>query len=1047
MKKIISLVLTLAILVTMFSLSFVNASAETSNPYSDAAMQLDKDYAYDGELGAIYSSDKTVFKLWSPNAEKVVLNLYTTGSDKEEGAKKIKSVDMVKLLDNEKFTGVWQIEEKGDLNGVFYTYSITQNNSILGTGADVTIETQDIYSKAVGVNGNRSMVVDLSDTDPDNWDKDNHVFVENQTDASIWEVQVKDFSYNENSGVSKEHRGKFLAFTENGTTLEGKGSIPTCVDYLKTLGITHVQINPFYDFATIDESSGDDTQFNWGYDPKNYGTPEGSYSTNPYDGYTRIKECKEMIQALHNAGIGVIMDVVYNHTYSIDSSFTASVPEYYYRLNADGSYSAQSGCGNDTATERAMYRKYFREMLKYWVEEYHIDGYRFDLMGVHDVETMNMVRKDMDEISPKFIMYGEGWGGNTTFDPVSCTGEPVYGCTQTNAARVDSRIGLFNDVIRDGLKGGVFDGPTSMGFVNGNMLSSVKVNSGIVANSIKKSQNWVANAPTQTVTYASCHDNYTLYDKLTSAYKLSTAVDYRARYDTVIKQNKLTAAIVSMSQGINFMLAGEEMGRSKDGDDNSYKSPATENMIDWSQLASNADLVSYYKGLLELRKAYSPVRATKNYDQTDEYTWHWITGKAATTPYIAYTINNTKEGEWGKVAFMYNGSKVDKEVSLKTDTEIDENTEWVIVANEKGAGVTKIDENKGTVFTVPAFTPVIAVEKTSFDKAAIKSKFSTVKVENIIPDSKQPYSEFLVKGVKGEGYETRYDGSVPLKYEYDKSEGPVSGKFTDEELEAKYLFKMFTPDSLTAEKGDVDDDKRLAIMDGTALQSYFAKLITLDEEHLKRGDYNYDGKTTILDVTFLQGFLAKLDVTVWNVTTNHIGLKDGKETKVADSPVIEYRLGDKYETIPAYSSYYVLTETPDNATGTVTGDIVVNYRYEYQVKEIKLHVRHSKPEEVTWKPFLWAWVHDGETGQDVNIYSAWPGLMLTDKEGDWYNVSFSCPANSPYCIIISNNGSPQTADYTGINYNEAWVVIDDDNLASPDMKWIDIYDYNPDIAD
>ena len=483
-KKVIALLLTLALVAGMLSVAVVSASA-ADNPYSDAAMALDAEYAYDGELGAIYSPNATTFKVWAPLATEVKLNRYATGSDREEGAANLGTTQMEKLMDGEKWTGVWTVTVDGDIVNTYYTYTITNPDHIYHSSGFVTHETQDIYSHAVGVNGDRSMVVDLDKTDPEGWNDDHHVFTDSQTDAIIWEVQVKDFSYNPNSGVSDANRGKFLGFTETGTTLNNEGVLSTGIDYLKQLGITHVQINPFYDFATINEA-GDDSQFNWGYDPKNYGVPEGSFSTNPYDGNVRINECKQMIKALHDAGIGVIMDVVYNHTYSVDSCFTYSVPEYYYRMAANGTYSQQSGCGNDTASERAMYRKYMREMLNYWTNEYHIDGYRFDLMGVHDGETMTMIRDDMDQIDPRILMYGEGWAGNTVYDPVTCSGTATYMTVQTNASKLPTRIGFFNDQIRDGIKGGVFDGATARGFVNGSKILAPDVAAGIRANSVGK---------------------------------------------------------------------------------------------------------------------------------------------------------------------------------------------------------------------------------------------------------------------------------------------------------------------------------------------------------------------------------------------------------------------------------------------------------------------------------------------------------------------------------------------------------------------------------
>ncbi|MGN1130065.1 MAG: alpha-amylase family glycosyl hydrolase, partial [Ruminococcus sp.] len=383
-KKILSAMLCVLLVVS----SIVVAGAATTDasstsadtPYSYASQQLDEEYGYDGnDLGATYTPEATTFKVWAPTATSVDLNLFATGSDGEEGAEDLGVYSLEKVMDGEKFTGVWSTVIEGDRKNVYYTYTVTAANV---TGKKTTTkETQDVYSIATGVNGKRSMVCDLADTNPEGWENDKHVVLDKSTESSVWEIHVKDFTYAENSGVSEANRGKYLGFTETGTTLNGKGDTATCIDYLKELGITTVQINPFYDFGSVNEA-GSDSQFNWGYDPVNYNVPEGSYSTNPYDGNVRIKECKAMIKALHDAGISVVMDVVYNHTYSYDSCFEAMVPNYYYRMTASGTYSNGSGCGNETATERRMYRNYVIQSCMYWINEYHIDGFRFDLMGI-----------------------------------------------------------------------------------------------------------------------------------------------------------------------------------------------------------------------------------------------------------------------------------------------------------------------------------------------------------------------------------------------------------------------------------------------------------------------------------------------------------------------------------------------------------------------------------------------------------------------------------------------------------------------------------------
>lgn len=1043
-KRLISMLLSIIMIITIVSVGVVSSSAATATIYAQAAMELDEQYAYDGDLGCIYTPASTTIRVWSPKAYKVVLNLFNTGSDQEAGAKSLGNYDMEKLMVDDKFTGVWQYVLDGDHKNEYYTYSITQPSNIWGGGI-VTRETQDIYSKAVGVNGDRSMIVDLKSTDPNGWDNDKHVYVDKQSDASVWEIHVKDFSYNENSGVSDANRGKFLAFTEFGTTLNDEGKISTCIDYLKELGITHVQINPFYDFATIDETA-DDSQFNWGYDPKNYGVPEGSYSSNPYDGNVRINECKQMIKALHDAGIGVIMDSVYNHTYSRDSAFTYTVPGYYYRYTATGEYSDQSGCGNDTASERYMYRKYMREMIKYWTNEYHIDGFRFDLMGVHDCETMNLIRDDMDEIDERIIMYGEGWSGNTVFDPVSCTGEPVYGCTQTNAAKTNERIGFFNDVIRDGIKGGVFDGATTGGFVSGSVLNSNKVSYGLRANTFNKNVNWSSQQPTQTVSYASCHDNNTLYDKLVAVNR-GLSVDYRKRYNEVITQNKLSGAIVCTAQGINFILAGEEMGRSKDGDENSYKSPATENMIDWSQLVTNADMVSYYKGLLEIRKAFSPFTASIRDEEDDSYQYNWCTSYSAVSEkVIGITIDNNKEGEWSKVACAYNGTNKAREFDFSIkDTTITDDTEWVIIADGSSAGLDNLKVVKGKVLPVDASSATIAVEKTTFDKVNKKSKYCKVTVKNYLEDTKEIYSQYDIKGKAGDGYEINHDSSIPIKYDFDRVEGKEIGTFSNTPQEVVYYYKPYTPIMFKTPNGDVNEDNMVDILDGTAIQKYLAKLITLDNVHIKRGDYNIDNITDVVDVTFLQKYLAKLDVTIATVTATHTGYKDGKAKTISPDVVTQFRLGEKYVTTPCDSLYYVSRGTPDNATGIAKpGSITVNYEYDYKVKIVDIYVKHSDP-TVTWNPCLWAWIRD-ETGTDTDIYPSWPGLQLTEKQGDWYHTQIESPAGGGdgigYCMIISNNGSPQTKDYVGYNYDKCYIVIEDDKIVNQG-DWLSIYDHDP----
>lgn len=536
-------------------------------------------YIYDGnDLGATINGSNTTFKVWAPTASKVVLNLYESG---HEGSA-YKQVDMVL---GEK--GVWShTEECG--HGTYYTYTVTTS---VGTQTAT-----DPYAKSAGLNGNRSMVIDLSLTNPDGWDADRSFStgIKHYSDATIWEVHVRDFS---NKIATSNYKGKYLAFTETG--LVNSHGVPVGIDYLKGLGITHVHLLPVYDYATVNEADPD-SGFNWGYDPKNYNVPEGSYSTDPYNGAVRVNEFKQMVQALHEAGIGVIMDVVYNHTYDANSSFNKIVPYYYYRYTSTGTNSSASGCGNDTASERAMFGKFMVESVKYWLEEYNLDGFRFDLMGLHDINTMKEIEKAVHEIDPEAIIYGEGWTmGSLT------AGYKQGQANQTNISQIKptngavGSVAVFNDVIRDALKGSVFS-ETSTGFISGSAAGCMNgVQFGIAGGSAY-GQSWkVTNA--MVINYMSAHDNHTLWDKLALSCPDATVEERLA-------MNRLGAAILMVSQGTPFMQAGEEMLRTKDGDHNSYKSSDEINNIDWEKLVPGSaeyEMMQYYKGLIAMRKAFS----------------------------------------------------------------------------------------------------------------------------------------------------------------------------------------------------------------------------------------------------------------------------------------------------------------------------------------------------------------------------------------------------------------------------------------------------------
>lgn len=695
----------------------VNTYAQTNETLK--AEELDR-LAYHGDdMGAVYRKEGTSFKVWAPTASQVKLKLYQTGSDGEDGAKVLKETTM----DYNSMEGTWSVTIQGDLDGVYYTYLVTVDGK--------TNETADIYAKAAGVNGDRSMVVDLSKTDPDGWDEDKGAYLKNQTDAIIWEVHVKDYSNDASSGVSEQNRGKYLAFTEKGTTLNGEGKIPTGIDYLRELGVSCVQINPFYDYGSVDETSSDKETFNWGYDPKNYNVPEGSYSSDPYDGHVRINEAKQMIKSLHDAGIAVIMDVVYNHTYTgEDSFFNKTVPGYYYRFLEDGSWSNDSGCGNDTASEHEMYRKFMVDSVLYWAQEYHIDGFRFDLMGLHDVETMNLIRSELDKLpnGEQIIMYGEAWDMAKTV--------AVEMASQKNMSELSDRIGAFNDGIRDVLKGDNFIAQ-GKGFVQGKGAPT-RMKRGIMG----AVDDW-AKQPSQTVTYASCHDNMTLYDKLVASVKGGDA-GYRKRYDDLVEMNKLSAAVILTSQGISFMLAGEEMGRSKDGDHNSYKSPASLNQIDWNNLVKYNDLVSYYAGLTEIRRNFAPFTCPDK-TSVDNMVFFENTDKHV----VGYTLLNTQtaDKQWKRVACIFN-SNTDKDAEVTIEGE-DLPGEWVVIANRTDAGVEKLGEVSGNTVTVPKTSAVILVDKESFERVGLTSAGTLKeKLKNVSVQEAQPPTQAEKKDEK-----------------------------------------------------------------------------------------------------------------------------------------------------------------------------------------------------------------------------------------------------------------------------------------------------------
>ena len=878
------------------------AEKKTVTDYQAYSANLDKS-AYSGnDLGASYSKKATTFKVWSPNAASVRVNIFEHGSDNEGDAGSI----MSRAMSLDKTTGVWSVTINGDLLNKYYTYSVTHGKT--------TKETADVYAKACGVNGQRSMVVDLSTTNPDGWENDKHVLVQNQTDASVWEISVADFSSSESSGVSEANRGKYLAFTEEGTTVNGvQGASSTCVDYLKKLGVKYVQIMPFYDFGSVDESKNIMDQYNWGYDPVNYNCPEGSYSTNPKKGEVRIKECKQMIQALHNAGIGVIMDVVYNHTYTSDSWFQRTVPNYYYRMNNDGTFSNGSGCSNDTASEHLMFRKYMIDSVTYWASEYHIDGFRFDLMGLHDVTTMNSIRTALDNLyadgsGSQILMYGEAWDMATNCD------EGTVMASQKNLKQLSDRIGAFDDTIRDAIKGST--GGTDGAFVQeGSRRANLKTG---IAGQSDTTTGW-ANVPSQCVTYASCHDNLCLYDKLVGSVYGADG-KYRKRYEDLVAMNKLSAAIVITSQGIPFSLGGEEFCRSKDGDENSYASSRKENMLDWENVDLYSDVIEYYRGLYKIRDAFAAfsdsTAATAN-----SLTYLSDVPKGV----MGYTINNTESGKWSQMCVIFNGSDSAQNVTAKGD--------WVVLADNKTAGLRNIKNVTNSV-KVEAHSAVIMVDTKSYDSAGIMDDEGAVVIDYYDNKTEKLIKSQTLTGELGTSYDVTNLAST-LNYDVKKTDGEIKGVFTDQVGHAKVYVEEYDGEMSTVTVKFVDETNNTEIEDSFLVknrkgeQYYTPDLPSIKNYKLVLNDLptNGAGKLDSASKTVTYKYTRVTDdedKTVCRV--NAIYMDDSG--KILDTKTITGVEGQAYSLSQNTYEEKDLVSVPEKANGTFkSGEINVVFSY------------------------------------------------------------------------------------------------------------------------
>ncbi|MDE7402167.1 MAG: type I pullulanase [Muribaculaceae bacterium] len=636
---------------------------------------------YSGDdLELSVDNDMTRFRLWSPKAEAVRLNLYDNGHT----GKAYSTIEMTPDSNN----GTWTASVPGQLFGKFYTFQVKSDGKWLN-------ETPGVWAKAVGVNGKRAAIIDMTKTNPEGWSEDKGPEVKSFNDVILYEMHHRDMSMHPSSGIA--NKGKFLALTEPGT-LSPEG-LATGIDHLKELGVTHVHILPSYDYNSVDEANLQLNTYNWGYDPQNYNAPEGSYSTNPSDPATRVREMKQMIKALHDAGIGVVMDVVYNHTAENDgSNFELTAPGYYHRHWNDGSYSDASGCGNETASDLAQMRDYIVNSVKYWAGEYHVDGFRFDLMAIHDIDTMNEVAKALKEQNPSIFVYGEGWTASDS--PL----QPEHRALKENVAKMEN-IAVFSDDLRDAVKGH-FSAAEDRGFATGKPGNEETVKIGIVAATphpqvdFKKGNNSkfpYASSPEMIVNYVSCHDDLSLTDKL----RKSMAGEPE---ENMLAAAKLAQTIVFTSQGTPFMFAGEEVFRDKQGVHNSYKSPDSINAIDWSNKARYADQFDYYKGLVALRKAHPAFRMNNAADIAHHLKFDKI-DSSKTPNLISYSLTDNANGdEWKEIKVVFNGASEARTVNIKKDN-------WIVVADDGKINPEGLGTSKGGKMTVAPYSALILARK------------------------------------------------------------------------------------------------------------------------------------------------------------------------------------------------------------------------------------------------------------------------------------------------------------------------------------------------
>lgn len=1016
-KRLFSIILAASMTVSsLYVAPITQVQAEKGEGTVYATKKYDSSYdsqnAYSGnDLGCTYTKEKTTFKVWTPEASSVVLCRYEKGN----GGNVIEELPMSK---GDK--GVWSVTVNGDIVNTYYTYKVTVNGQ--------TNEAVDIYAKAAGVNGQRAMVVDLDSTDPENWDTDYQREVTKLSDIIVWEVHIRDFSIDVSSGVSEENRGKYKAFTEENTTVGGQGKVASCVNYLKQLGVTHVQLMPMYDYASVDETkvtTSLGSNYNWGYDPLNYNVPEGSYSSNPYDGNVRITEMKEMIQALHDAGIKVVMDVVYNHTYDTkDSNFNKIMPDYYYKINSDMSYNNNSGCGNATRSESAMYRKFMIDSVCYWAEEYNLDGFRFDLMGIHDVTTMNQIRKTLDEKfgEDTIVMYGEGWTGDGAYDDNSAH--------KANESKLDSGIGYFNDQIRDSIKGEhKYDGTIGLvqvGYLDGSYLEKGEkwpnnVYGGIMGSVGSTSGQWGMWRPFWSkssdcsLSYTSAHDNLTLWDKLAAV----VGKDFNSTDQRMLKMSKMAGAVILTSKGGAFMQAGEEFARTKNGDDNSYSSSDYVNKIDWNRVDTYSSIEKYYEGMIKIRKAFSgftsvTTRSGDNWNPNgNNLTWITDVRDKEPTGLFGFYETNNVAGEWNRVAVLINNS-TEKQTAYLSGSD-----KWVIIADGEKAGLEKLKET-GSSVEVPSKSVVVAVPKDTFEACNITENKSPV----ITAESKHEITvgtslNFNVKASDPDGDSVTLSAEgVPTGANFNSTTGdftwehPTAGtytitvKATDGKATTQKTITITVTEKTTALKELVKEIEEANLTEKNFTQTVWT---TFAESLEEAKSVIADNETEDVKI---QSALEKLQKNYAEVKKEKAARDEVEECITQGKEKVKKAKADaqNYDAEAVADLETVLAETEETILEPESAEVYEDIKEDLQaaidtVVSLKANpVIRVKAE--SWKTPA-VWVYDANNN-DINYTTSgkWPGDKLTQKDSEgWY--IYELPQGTTGYSVIVNDGTGQ----------------------------------------